>query len=133
MHSGEHGRSAKSTKNINFDNDEIKLLVLEKKGLSQCVQKSCLLRNDNNIIISPQCQSNLGVTQQCIWENNGQTKMKVKNHYQFLLSQCQGFGNARSIFILIIPLILGFIKVKCYGIFTIQIQPINISVWLAAI
>ena len=62
MHSGEHGRGAKSTNNINFDNDEIKLLVLEKKGLSQYVKKSCLLRNDNNIIISPQCQSNLGVT-----------------------------------------------------------------------
>ena len=29
MHSGEHGRGAKSTNNINFDNDEIKLLVLE--------------------------------------------------------------------------------------------------------
>ena len=46
MHSGEHGRGAKSTNIINFDNDETKLLVLEKKGLSQYVRKSCLLRND---------------------------------------------------------------------------------------
>ena len=32
MHSGEHGRGAKTKNNINFDNDEIKLLVLEKKA-----------------------------------------------------------------------------------------------------